>query len=343
MDCPCSGNLPTREAMDVERDEASQESTPAFGEAERPVALDRVVIGVDFHESSREAALWVMHHLAADANHELIHVVDPPELPKPLRALFGSGEQLRLAARAGAEQRLDDLRVGVSGPGATTHIVEGRAATEILRMADQLAADLIVTGDQGPRRGITALLGSTAEQVLFDSRVPVLLARKVPETSPRRLLVAIDESELSARVLAWAAHLQERFGATATVLNVIDRRVLIDEFTEVPEVETFQRTEDAATAAMQEWLEARVRESGLAKSLVQAKVVAGDPAYEIIAEAARMEADLVLIGSRGDDVARTPVIGRIVNKVVRSAPCSVLVVVDRQQGIQTQIQSPARS
>ena len=52
----------------------------------------------------------------------------------------------------------------------------------------------------------------------------------------------------------------------------------------------------------------------------------GDPSYEIISEAQRLGADLVIIGSRGGDVAPTPLIGRIVNKVVRSAPCSVLVV-----------------
>jgi nucleotide-binding universal stress UspA family protein len=58
-------------------------------------------------------------------------------------------------------------------------------------------------------------------------------------------------------------------------------------------------------------------------------VLVGDPSYEIISVAAREEADLVLIGSKGGDVAPTPLIGRIVNRVVRSAPCSVLVVTPR--------------
>src|SRR5690606_15709120 len=101
------------------------------------------------------------------------------------------------------------------------HVREGRPATEIGRVADEVGADLIVVGEQGPRRGVTALLGSTAERVLFDARIPVLVARKTPDGPPRRILVAIDDSEMAQQVLGWARGLVERFDAKATVLNVV--------------------------------------------------------------------------------------------------------------------------
>jgi nucleotide-binding universal stress UspA family protein len=62
---------------------------------------------------------------------------------------------------------------------------------EIARLAEAVGADLIIVGEQGPRRGVGALLGSTAERVLDNSRVPVLVARKVGETPPCRFLAAI--------------------------------------------------------------------------------------------------------------------------------------------------------
>lgn len=296
--------------------------------AREEVRLRRVVTGVDFHESSWEAALWVMRHLAPDAEHDLLHVVDLPELPGPLRGLGTDREQLRLAARSGARRRLDELADLGGCPRVGTHLREGKAETAIVRLAEEVDADLIVVGEQGTRRGVGALLGSTAERVLFDSRLPVLLARKVRDEPPRRLLVAVDDSAASRRVLDWTRALVERFGASATVLNVVDRLLLVDELTGLPDAKSLQRSEGEAVSAMRAWLDAAVAAAALPAERVRTTVRMGDPSYEIISEAAREKADLVLVGSRGGDIARTPLVGRVVNKVVRSAPCSVLVARD---------------
>lgn len=302
--------------------------TPAseLEEAARALRVDTVVTGVDFHESSWEAALWAMRYLAPEAAHELVHVIDPPDLPGPLRKLAGNREQLRIATRNAAQRRLEELRdLGVS-PHVTTHIREGAPAAEILRLAEESGGDLVVVGEQGPTRGVAALLGSTAERVLFESDIPVLVARKVGDAPPRHLLVAIDPSEISARLLEWARALQSRFDASVTLLNVVDRVLLVDELTGLPTTKTFERLQEDATRAMESWLREQVRTAGLSDGRVTTKVAVGDPAYEIISAAASEKADLLLLGSKGGDVARTPMIGRIVNKVVRSAPCSVLVV-----------------
>lgn len=296
------------------------------------IDLRRVVTAVDFHESSREAALWAMRHLAPGARHELLHVVDVPELPGPLRGLGGSHEQLRLSARQGALERLEALRAEARSPDAGVHVREGRPAAEIVRLARELGAGLIVVGEQGPRRGVGALLGSTAERVLLESPIPVLVARKVEDAPPRRLLAAIDPSEVCGAILEWTERLRSLSDGTATVLNVVDRRLLVDELTGLPSAAALQRLQDEATGAMRAWVEERVREAGLPGSRAAAKVATGDPSYEIVAEAAREGTDLVVIGSKGGDVAPTPLIGRIVNRVVRSAPCSVLVVVNPVPG-----------
>jgi nucleotide-binding universal stress UspA family protein len=291
------------------------------------IRVGRVVTAVDFHESSRDAALWAIRHFAPGAEHHLLHVVEIPELPAPLRPLGPDREQLRLAARGGAQRRLEELR-DLAGARARVeiHVAEGKPATVITGFAEEIGADLVVVGEQGPTRGVAALLGSTAERVLIQSRIPVLVARKVADAPPRHLLVAIDPSEVAGQVLAWAGSLLARFDATATVVNVVDRVLLFDELTGFPSAAALQRLEEEATVAMRGWLDDAIRETGLSASRARAAVLVGDPSYEINAEAARRNADLVLLGSLGGDVAWTPLIGRIVNKVVRSAPCSVLVV-----------------
>ncbi len=291
--------------------------------------FERVVTAVDFYEDSREAAVWAMNNFAPGAEHELLHVVDLPELPRPLRNLGPSHEQLRLAAREGAQNRLDELRELGAGRRVETHIREGRPAMEILRLCDEVGADLIIVGEQGPRRGVGALLGSTAERVLFGARVPVLVARKLGDGPPRRFLAAVDPADVSDRILARAGAFLSRFDGTLTVLNVVDRLLLLDEQASLPTARAFKRLQQEAVAAMREWLEGAVRRAGLPAARVETAVVLGDPSYEITAAAGRLQTDLVLIGSKGGDVARTPMIGRIVNKVVRNSPCSVLVVMNR--------------
>ncbi|HET8656263.1 MAG TPA: universal stress protein [Longimicrobiaceae bacterium] len=296
------------------------------------IRLDRVVTAVDFHESSRAAALWVMRHFAPAARHELVHVVDLPELPAPLRGLGADREELRLAAREGAQRRLDELAALGEGARVGTHVREGRPAREIVHLADELGADIVVVGQQGPTHGVRVLLGSTAERVLFRSPIPVLVARKVGGAPPRRLFAAVDPSDVADDVLAWTRALIEHFGATATLLSVVDRVLLADELTGLPTAEMLQRLVDEATPAMRSWLEAAIDRTGLERSAVEATVRVGDPTHEIIAGAARDGAQLLLLGSKGGDVARTTLIGRILNKVVRAAPCSVLVVTSGSGG-----------
>lgn len=291
-----------------------------------PVRPNRVVIAIDFHPSSLEAARWVMHHVAPEAAHELIHVAEPPDLPGPLRRLGGDRERLRRESLEEARYRLQELAESAPGSRVRTHIREGKPAAEIVRFAEEVGADLIVVGEQGPLRGVRTLLGSTAERVLHDARAPVLVTRKVPDAPPRRLLAAIDDSDIAGGVLAWTNTLLERTDATATVLNVVNRLHLVDELIGLPSAADLLRLEKEASVAMQEWLDDMVREAALPESRIERTVVVGDPGYEIISRAAAADIDLVLVGSKGGDVARTTLIGRIINRTVRSAPCSVLVV-----------------
>ena len=194
-------------------------------------------------------------------------------------------------------ERIDDL-------GKCRHVVSPGIRLVRLRpdKGDRFReiADIVV--GIGEQHGIHALLGSTAERVLFESNVPVLVARKVADSPPRNLLVAIDASEAAGRVLDWAGALLERFDARATVINVVDRLLLADELTGMPEADALRELEKQTTTAMREWLAERVAEAGVPTGRVQTRIAVGDPSYEIIAEAERSAADLVMVGSRGNDI-----------------------------------------
>jgi nucleotide-binding universal stress UspA family protein len=62
---------------------------------------------------------------------------------------------------------------------ATTRLLSGDAADEIVACADSIRADLIVIGSRGLGALGRMILGSVSRAVLHETRVPVLVVREV--------------------------------------------------------------------------------------------------------------------------------------------------------------------
>ena len=135
----------------------------------------------DFSKQS-SYALGLACALARDYGARLVvlHVVAAPTV------IYGEGvvppnpEELRAAA----QEQLNALDVPGLDVHAERRLEEGAATTEILRVAEELHADLIVMGTHG-RTGLGRLLmGSVAEQVVRKALCPVLTVKIPPATSP---------------------------------------------------------------------------------------------------------------------------------------------------------------
>ena len=68
---------------------------------------------------------------------------------------------------------------------ASIEVVEGDPASEILRQADELGADLVVMGTHGKGLLAHAFLGSVAEKILHRIKIPVLTIPIPKETDIR--------------------------------------------------------------------------------------------------------------------------------------------------------------
>ena len=68
---------------------------------------------------------------------------------------------------------------------ASTEVVEGDPAAEILRKADELGVDLVVMGTHGKGLLEHAFLGSVAEKILHRIKIPVLTIPIPKETDSR--------------------------------------------------------------------------------------------------------------------------------------------------------------
>jgi universal stress protein A len=106
----------------------------------------------------------------------LVHVVEP--MPGYSYAYLGIEDiegQLIEEAREVLSKLATELAIDVKDQ----HIEVGPTKSKILKVADEIGADLIICGSHG-RHGLSLLLGSTANAILHGAKCDVLTVR-LPE------------------------------------------------------------------------------------------------------------------------------------------------------------------
>ena len=149
-------------------------------------------------DGSREAQLaaTTAADLAKRTTSEL-HVLHVGEAPNPYAEEVGLAGPGAVPSRLGAEltgkfeqqarEMLDAEAERVRGAGgvvAQAHLSRGKADHEVVSLAEEIGAGLIVIGSRG-RGGIRrALMGSVSESVVRHSHCPVLVVREGSEPAP---------------------------------------------------------------------------------------------------------------------------------------------------------------
>jgi universal stress protein A len=139
----------------------------------------------------------------------------------------------------------------------------------------------------------------------------------------QRFLVPIDFSEDANQAVKYAIDLASKLGARMTLLHVIQLLPFGsgDMGVTVPYT-YFQDLEADITSRMQAYLE-RVTAAGLEGEIA---VVRGVPFQEILETAKMQQVDLIIMGTHGRTGLQHVLMGSVAEKVVRLAPCPVLVV-----------------
>ena len=290
----------------------------------KAVELQRVVVGVDFARQSGYAAEWIARHVADAGELILVHCLEIPQPPRFLRGAMPDPAQVEATLRSGAEARLAELRHTLGHPNCRGVIRVGKPSEQICQMADETAADLVVAGEHGARRGIWSLMGSTAEKLLACPR-PVLLARGLPEGPPRRILAAVEEDSAAPRVLAWGKTLAAKFGAELTAIHVVsDSLYWCTE--RMYGANEGRKMEETLHQQAGNWLRQQLDAAGIGAEEAAIRIVTGQPDYAIPVAAESLEADLILIGRRSAAGLASAVIGSASRSVIQYATCSVLVL-----------------
>jgi len=138
----------------------------------------------------------------------------------------------------------------------------------------------------------------------------------------QRFLVPLDFSEYANQALDYAINLASKLGARLTLLHVIQSLPLggVDMGVTLPYT-YIQDLEAEIMENMHACLE-RVTAAGLEGEIV---VVHGVPFHEIIETAKTQQVALIIMGTHGRTGFQHVLLGSVAEKVVRLAPCPVLV------------------
>lgn len=186
--------------------------------------------------------------------------------------------------------------------------------------------DLIVMRSRRrPHRA--ALLGSTAESVSRTAPCPVLVTHSDErewvadrQVSLKRVLVAYDFSDYSEIALTHALKFAQEYQSELHLLHVLPPYTLNE-----PELAWYPITDEGPYHKAARRLQKAVPPEAHLWCTVKTAINEGQPYREILNYADRNKIDLICLGAHGSGFGLQTLFGSNVDRVLRQAPCPVLV------------------
>jgi nucleotide-binding universal stress UspA family protein len=267
-------------------------------------------------------------------------VADIPMMPGEIDAL----DDMQSDALQQASQRLredaemlvarESRRLQEAGWAAETMVRDGHVVQEILSVAEDIDADLIVLGSHGTGLARRFLLGSVSARVLERSGCSVVIVKRnagdqmqaaiAPGTgTPHRITLAYDHSEIARHALTLCSSLPLAADSHVSVVYVMplitayrqDVRQHLNSIW-LQKKQTMQESLESAVGSLQ-WptsnVETELRE-------------ADNISEEILAAAEQADSDLIMVGCKDRGRIRSFLHGSVTRRIARYAKCTVWAV-----------------
>ncbi len=267
--------------------------------------------------------------LAAGGRVNFLQVIPRTLTPRFRRRAF---EEAR-AALAREANRLSKTLAKASSVGHAVTV--GSPAAEIADCALRTKADLVVMGRGAGRPVRDAFLGSTAERVARQGRVPVLVVRLAPRARYRRPALGLDLDKTADGVIAMALRVIGPSPPRLTIVHAYDAPYLGTAYSSLSDEETegdWQQYRQKALVSIASILARAL--PGAAESpgglpAFRAYVRYGAPRSVIKAAVKKIDADLLLLGTHAYAGLSHAFLGTVAGDVLRNVSCDVLVVPPR--------------
>lgn len=159
------------------------------------------------------------------------------------------------------------------------------------------------------------------------------MAAQIPETGKsgdlriETIMVPVDFSENALLAVDYAIKLGKRFGSRILLVHVYHFPVeLLTDWSAYGTLGGSGELLEALRKEREEQMAALAREKSASGLQIDARVLEGTPFSELVKAARNESADLLIMGTRGLTGIKHVLIGSTAEKVVRKAPCPVLVL-----------------
>ncbi|HYL62834.1 MAG TPA: universal stress protein [Candidatus Methylomirabilis sp.] len=261
----------------------------------------------------------------ADTKFLLLHVLDPfPFAKAPItlkRAVEGAEAQLKSVCKDLCSRGWEVER----------QVALGRPRRAIAKAAEEWNSDFVVVGSNDPSALTRLLLGSTARAVLRHAPCSVEIVRSAEkETRAEKgmqILVATDGSKCSTAALRSVAGRPWPQGSRAKVVSLPEPFLPMGGFPYLDLTEV-EHQNDAALADAKRYAAegAEILTKGGLKATAETPTPQDSDAREIVKEAEKWKADLIVLGSHGRRGFDRMTMGSVSEHVALHAPCSVEVI-----------------
>lgn len=275
----------------------------------------RILVALDGTVASEVALSEVERIAAGGASVHFLHVV--PMLPPSVDATSAgvmAGHDRALSYLGELRERLPEVR-------GLDLIRAGEPAEAILQVSQEFNIDLIAMGTRVRTDVAKSFLGSVAEAVVRQTRIPVLLRRPgMPPAQPRmrRILVPMDESEERLSILPVVKSLALRTGAELVFLHVSECIQAL-----LPPRGVARET-NASVDPKEKLLRLA---AGLEKSDVVfwQTIAEGDAVEEILTHAETLDADLIAMTTQASGGTENTIVGKAAMTVLGRTDRAVLL------------------
>ncbi len=273
----------------------------------------KILFATDFSKSSR-VALDMLLAIKKKIKTKvlLIHVI-----PSFWKNWFASGLYQKEAL-----QRLESWQKKLVGKidKKGLFVELGNRSNAILSKANSTKANLILLASKSDQSEGRYKSGSTAENVVRHSKKSVLICKN---KSISNILCGIDGSTISGKGLAFAIDFARQFKAKLTVVYVISR---VDGGALGMSKKEVLAEEDKIEEDYKNKIEKFFKKFDFSGVKVEKEFKWGVPSHVMLDTAEDNEHDMIIVGAKGHSKLRQVLIGSTAEKVLRFAPCSLLVV-----------------
>ena len=299
----------------------------------------RVLLAYDASPGAETAAQLVEGITwPADSVIRIVAVIEPSATLVPAMPLTmyrpTTSDEIDQVVSAHLKTEVEGLVRRLTAAGRTVEgtVLRGRPATVLADEAQTFGADILVVGSRGHSTIATLVLGSVSAELVDHAPCPVLVARRA---AAGRVLFASDGSPSAGRAEDLLAASPIFEGAAVRVVSVAE---VVHPWT-AGIAPTLYREAMEAVAKDREAakVEHRTIVDGVAERLRAAgrsadgTVRLGDAAAQIVEEAAAWQADLVVMGSRGQTGLARLLLGSVARNVLLGSDTSTLIVRDRDE------------